>query len=81
MNEANSISGAHTIIGGELFHDDKDEMVDTAILEGDLRECYHHFGNTLYKEKKKLNDAKILNNGSIRSGTSLTLEWLSVYTF
>ncbi|CAG2231237.1 unnamed protein product [Mytilus edulis] len=69
LNEINSISRAHThtTIGRELFHVDKDEMVDPSILEGDLRAFYHGFGFPLYKEKKIQDDAKILNNRSIKA--------------
>ncbi|XP_052097978.1 uncharacterized protein LOC127732837 [Mytilus californianus] len=68
LNEVNSISEAHTTIEGELFHVDKDEMVDTTILEEDLREFYHGFGFPLCKEKKILNDAKILNIRNLKAG-------------
>ncbi|CAC5408503.1 unnamed protein product [Mytilus coruscus] len=68
FNKVNSKPEAHTSIGRELFHMDKDEMVDTNILEEDLREFYHGFGFPLYKEKKILNDAKILIITNFKTG-------------
>ncbi|CAC5394853.1 unnamed protein product [Mytilus coruscus] len=62
------ISEAHSTIGGELFHVDKDEMVDTIILEEHLREFYHGFGFPLYKENEILNDAKIFNIRNLKTG-------------
>ncbi|XP_052097997.1 uncharacterized protein LOC127732853 [Mytilus californianus] len=68
FNKGYSKPEAHTTIGRELFHMDKNEMVDQYILEEDLREFYHGFGFPLYKEKKILNDAKIFNITRFKAG-------------